>query len=226
MPSVFECDSVSGYQLRVDRECVHVAFPVPRPVLSSAVLNGGMIYADHVLNLHVEDKTEPIHHLEEPELTLNRFCRVRGWSGLVVGMMTAALMDTFRRVRVEEQGVFMDALVTMGLSNPRRAGDPADWSSLVTGHPSAGTINILVITNADLEPSAMAEALMIATEAKAAALQDMNILSPISGKIATGTGTDAMAIAVGFGPGKIRYCGKHVLFGEMLARAVISSLRR
>ena len=66
----------------------------------------------------------------------------------------------------------------------------------------------------------MVEALLIVTEAKSAALQDAKVLSPVSNTIATGTGTDSAAIVSGHGPDKVGYCGKHVLFGEMLGRMV------
>lgn len=34
----------------------------------------------------------------------------------------------------------------------------------------------------------------------------------------------AIAIASGLGPAKIAYCGKHMLFGEMLASTVINGI--
>jgi iron complex transport system ATP-binding protein len=56
-------------------------------------------------------------------------------------------------------------------------------------------------------------------------LQDLNVKSPVSGKIATGTGTDSCAVASGSGP-VVDYCGKHVLFGELLAKAVYQALKK
>jgi adenosylcobinamide hydrolase len=70
----------------------------------------------------------------------------------------------------------------------------------------------------------MIEAVITATEAKTAALQNLNIKSPASGTPATGTGTDAIAIAGGHGSIKVQYCGKHVIFGEILAKLVIEAL--
>jgi adenosylcobinamide amidohydrolase len=55
-------------------------------------------------------------------------------------------------------------------------------------------------------------------------MRKLGVKSPVSRTIATGTGTDAIAVANGFGPETIRYCGKHVLFGEMLASAVIETI--
>ena len=65
---------------------------------------------------------------------------------------------------------------------------------------------------------------MTTTEAKAAALQNLEIISPVSNKTATGTGTDSIAIAADPIAEKVQYCGKHVVFGEVLARLVIEAI--
>jgi len=70
----------------------------------------------------------------------------------------------------------------------------------------------------------LVEAVMLASEAKAVALRKLGIRSPVSGSIATGTGTDAIAISSGSGPAEIKYSGKHVTFGEMLASSVIEAI--
>jgi len=139
-------------------------------------------------------------------------------------MMTAASMDSLRVEKETVQGVELVVLATTGLSNPRRVGDRAEYRKISTQSQRPGTINIIVITSAILTDAAMVEALLIVTEAKAAALQDAVIKSPISNKIATGTGTDSVAIASGHGPEMVSYCGKHVLFGEKLGRMVNSAV--
>ena len=65
---------------------------------------------------------------------------------------------------------------------------------------------------------------MLAAEAKTVAMRKLGVKSPVSGKIVTGTGTDAIAVVNGVGLETIRYCGKHVLFGEMLASVVIDAI--
>jgi len=144
--------------------------------------------------------------------------------GVTVGMMTAADADSFRRVSRVEQGVEVTALVTVGISNARRAGDVAECRQLDIDTPGTGTINIIVLTNAILEKPAMVEALLTVTEAKSAALQNLDVRNPETGSLATGTGTDAVAVVSGPGPARIRFCGKHMLFGEMLASTVIEAI--
>ena len=144
--------------------------------------------------------------------------------GVLVGMMTAASMASYRLACRKEQGVEIFVLATAGLSNARRAGDPAEYRRITSEPEEAGTINLMMATNACLTQAAMVESLMMITEAKAAVLQDAGIMSPVSGLIATGTGTDSVAVINGFGP-EVRYCGKHVLFGELLAQAVIEAVQ-
>ena len=75
-----------------------------------------------------------------------------------------------------------------------------------------------------MSPAAMVESVMLVTEAKTVAMRKLSVKSPVSGTIATGTGTDAIAVVNGFGSETIRYCGKHVIFGEMLASVVIEAI--
>ncbi|KKK63524.1 hypothetical protein LCGC14_2993410, partial [marine sediment metagenome] len=191
---------------------IHVEFCTPHQVISSAVLNGGIVQASHLVNLGVPKR---LASLEPPEVTLAKYCADAGWSGTIVGMMTAASMDSFRMARESVQNVDVVVLVTSGLSNPRRVGDRAEHRKMATQSEEIGTINIIAMTSTILTGPAMVEALMIVTEAKSAALQEAGIRSPVSNKIATGTGTDAIAVVSGLGPETVRYCGKHVLFGEI-----------
>lgn len=200
---------------------IRVSFDRPRCILSCAVFNGGWVRGDAVLNLRVSKHPENSEvPLDPPEKTLLEYCIRLGWKGLTVGMMTAASMNSLRIAEEEAGGVSLVVMVTSGLSNPMRAGDPGGYGPSAS-LPEIGTINTILCLSASLTPAAMTEAVVIATEAKAAALQSQGIRSPISGGIATGTGTDAIAVACLEGKPQIRYCGKHTFLGESLARGVI-----
>lgn len=206
-------------------ECIHVQFDTPHLVVSSAALNGGFVEASHILNLNVKECSEAAGKaLNPPEVTLSDYCVGCNWSGNTVGMMTAASMESFRMVQAIEQGVGIFVLVTAGLSNARRAGDHAEHRDIVTPAVDAGTINIICLTSAGLTPAAMIESIMTGTEAKVAALQNLDIKSPVSNNLATGTGTDSIAIASDPASTELRYCGKHVIFGEKLANLIIEAV--
>ena len=205
---------------------IHIEFSKPHEIMSSAVLNGGFVSADHLVNMKVpkdsSDKKGSANEL--PAVTLSNYCMDAGWHGTSVGMMTAASMKSFRMAKVIEQGVELVVLVTSGLSNARRTGDRAECRSMAEDSKEVGTINIIFLTSAKLTDAASVEAVLVITEAKAAALQDAKIMSPVSNEIATGTGTDSVAVVSVHGPEVIKYCGKHVLFGEILGRLVMDTV--
>ena len=212
---------------RIKHTCqhVHIALSPSRRVLSSAPYNGGWVDAGHLLILNVRDNYRGDKGPFEPlSRTFENYCLQRKWPGVTVGMMTSAKMTSFRKEQRSVQGVEITVLVTAGISNARRAGDPAECRSFEAVDMNPGTINIIVLTTARLSPAAMVEAVMVVTEAKTAALQDLGVLSPVTGKVATGTGTDAMAVVSGNISPEIKFCGKHTLFGELLASATIDAV--
>jgi len=202
---------------------IHVAFSSPQRVMSSAILNGGLIKADHIVNLKVPQDSSSC---EAPDKSLRDYAKTQGWEGNVIGMMTAASMNSLCIEQTCVEGVDLTVLVTTGINNARRAGDKADVQELLGMPEEAGTINLILICSARLTDAAMLEAVMVATEGKAAALQEANVLSPISRRVATGTGTDAIAVVSGDGPQKIEFCGKHLLLGEWIGRLVIAAITR
>ena len=213
------------FELKQTPVHIWVGFSTEHPVLSSAVYNGGECAASNILIMKVANNFESTKQIvQTPENTLAECCRQLRLGGTTVGMMTSASMDSFRRVTRLAQGVEISAMVTAGISNACCAGDRADWPTFQVDDNPAGTINIIITTNARLSDAAMVESVMIVTEAKTVAMRQLGVKSTVSGVIATGTGTDAIAVVNGFGPETIHYCGKHVLFGEMLASAVIEAI--
>ena len=130
--------------------------------------------------------------------------------------MTGADMD---HLTVTEKGfnqMRAVAVVTAGVcSNAQRM-------SRDTGNfYEPGTINIMVMTNMRLSHRAMARAVITVTEAKTAALTDLDIRSSFQGIDfqATGTGTDNIIIVQGQGV-PIDNTGGHSKMGELIAKAV------
>jgi len=89
-----------------------------------------------------------------------------------------------------------------------------------------GTINIIIFPNMKLSERAMTRAIISATEAKTAALMDLDVRSHQSPKIneATGTGTDNMIIVQGSGI-PIDNTGGHSKMGELIAKTVYKGVR-
>ena len=213
---------MAGVALSHTPDWVTLAFDRPRLALSSAVVNGGLRHCRRWLNLRVDGAA--VHIAESPATTVARLCQQQGWAGDTQGMMTAASMNSLRIRRARVCGEDLAVLVTTGLANARRAGDRAEYLALGDLSPTPGTINLAIVTSARLDPAVMVDITITATEAKAAALQDLGIRSPVSGAIATGTGTDAIAVFSRPGPTQVLYGGKHTLFGQQLARLVMAAI--
>ncbi len=89
-----------------------------------------------------------------------------------------------------------------------------------------GTINIIVLSNVKLSSRARARLIISATEAKTAALQDLDVRStehPLPWQ-ATGTGTDEVIVVEGAGP-VVDNAGGHCKLGELVAKAVYEGVR-
>jgi len=89
-----------------------------------------------------------------------------------------------------------------------------------------GTINIIVLTNMKLSKRAMTRAIIAATEAKTAALEDMDIRSAYTPLLnqATGTGTDNVLVVQGEGKA-IQNAGGHSKMGELIGKAVYDGVK-
>jgi adenosylcobinamide amidohydrolase len=125
-------------------------------------------------------------------------------------------------------------LATGGVGNALRSGvDKAHWMEDDGNYVKVyGTINIILLTNVNLTEGAMTRAIITATEAKTAALQDMDARSSISpNNQATGTGTDNVIVVSGNMPGKqIQSTGGHTKIGELIGsttkNAVTETLKK
>jgi adenosylcobinamide amidohydrolase len=86
---------------------------------------------------------------------------------------------------------------------------------------TSGTINLLILTNWTLTDGAMARAIITATEAKTAALQDLNYRSTAYPQYqATGTGTDNVIVASGVEGEPLLLTSGHTKMGELIGHAV------
>lgn len=144
------------------------------------------------------------------------------------GLCTAAQIWNTAICQETWEGVTVTALVTAGIDeNGGRAGDPASWQEKdgVLGLP-VGTINLLLHFNCDIPQGVLAGALLTATEAKCAAIQELQLPSKVSAGLATGSGTDGAILICD--PGSSRQftdTGKHSKMGEMIGRAVYRGVR-
>ena len=142
-------------------------------------------------------------------------------------LFTGADMDNLAVVEKRHKDMRVIALVTAGVNGNavRMSADTGRFYELASHEnekpKKPGTINIVLLTNTTLSPRAMTRGIISATEAKTAALYDLDIRSSYSGgsNPATGTGTDNIIVIQGKGL-PIDASGGHTKMGELMARAV------
>jgi len=146
-------------------------------------------------------------------------------------LFTGADMDNLAIVKKSFKEMEVTALVTAGVAgNAVRMGhDTGAYyePDSLNKNTKPGTINIMVLSNMQLSSRAMTRAIISATEAKSAALQDLDIRSSYSRRLnpATGTGTDNVLVVEGNGI-PIDASGGHTKMGELIGRAVYDGVRK
>ena len=136
-------------------------------------------------------------------------------------LFTGADMDNLVIKREKFRDMEVCALVTAGAKSNavRMSRDEGRFYE-------PGTINIIILSNMKLTSRAMTRAIISATEAKTAALMDLDIRSSYSSSLhqATGTGTDNIIVVRGTGI-EIDNAGGHSKLGELIAKAVYQGVR-
>jgi adenosylcobinamide amidohydrolase len=177
-------------------------------------------------NSYIPPKMEPL------VMNINGYTRYRKHLPLTFGinpsqitfMSTGVDIDKFAVCQKAYKDIKVCCLATGGAKNNalRTGVDSGDWVETKNGFELVnGTINIMLLTNAVLTTGAMARAIITATEAKTAALQDLNYRSTTTPQVqATGTGIDTIIIISGTNQqNTIHHTGGHTKIGELIAKA-------
>lgn len=203
-------------------------------VLSSAPYRGGLVKARSILNHQVAANPDvrqsgpsgkPARRVNwsDPARYLGARASELDAKFPVVGLMTAVPMKRVVALREESNGIWVECFCTVGVTNAVKAGEPASCTYTGPGRRcgSAGTINIILVTNAILSVPAMAGAVQVATESKTAVLLEQAIRSWTGRHGATGTGTDTVVVACRLRGGpRLHYSGTHTMIGAMIGRVV------
>ncbi|WNS40991.1 adenosylcobinamide amidohydrolase [Paenibacillus sp. MMS20-IR301] len=192
-----------GLVLKWQKEHLLLELPAEADSISSAVYGGGMGRLKRAVNQFVSRDYECSNPVRDMEAKLVEWgYPLEGCAGL----MTAVPLEHAAVAEEDTGSAGIFCCVTAAAGNAARAG--SQRSVLAAYRP--GTINIMLAIDGWLSPSAMVNAVMTATEAKAAALADLGISDAENGLPATGTTTDAVVLAVS---GSRRYAAEHVYAG-------------
>jgi adenosylcobinamide amidohydrolase len=207
----------SPLQIHSIADCLVVRFPQVFNCLSWAPWNGGEVTASAVVNRQVD-----LHGSCSSDTIAEGFWPLFKEASLVpeqtIGLMTAANVNAYQDCFLLSSDAWVHVVATVGLSNSRSVLDDADVALGFRGG-SAGTVNLVVATNALPTISGRSQAIHIAASAKAAAFRDTNMMSQKSDRPADLTGTDCVVVG---SSGEIEedQCGLHTVLGEMIGRAV------
>jgi adenosylcobinamide amidohydrolase len=199
-----------------------VTFSTSRAILSSAPYSGGLYTTNTIVNLKTNAKEMQFY---PPDKFISQFLKKNRLNEKAVGFLTAAHLEFAQFIYVEERECKILAIITAGTSNALNAAEKSLTPYTGETLTLPGTINTIVITNAQLLVDGFVSSIITATEAKSAALFDLKIKSVVTGNQATGTGTDAVAIVAGKGL-RIQYAGGHTQFGQLMGEAVYIGVKK
>jgi len=230
-----------GAEVHRVEKMLMVHFLEPHRVISTCRVNGGL--HDGLQCVFNHQSCEPAGHVRKdlktiiasPDEYLQGLCRRYGLPEKTASLGTAANMN-YAAIETESfRGLEVTAICTGGVEgNAGRAGDPASVREHEgvfepldrIGREKPGTINIILLVNRAMSSGAMVRSIVTATEAKTAVLQELAVSSRYSDGLATGTGTDQIAVACAMSAGKpLTSSGKHAKLGELIGRCVARAVR-
>ena len=220
---------VLSTRYRIAEQTLIVDFGSRMRVLSSAPKRGGIQTTRYLLNHQIpagQVRQNVTADWEHPARYLRRIAETLGVDQSCVALMTAVPMKQVVTSREVRNGIWVECLATVGVTNAVRAGEPPRRHLGPSMDGTAGTINLILVTNACLAVSALVGAVQVATESKTGVLRDHAVPSWTGRPGATGTGTDAVAIACGLrgsGP-RQPYAGTHTDLGSMIGLVVADCL--
>ncbi len=186
--------------------------------ISSAIYNGGFKRVKAILNIQVPDGYSDLQLHEDPFHLVKISSQKIDVSKDFLAMITAAKIKNMVHKSKSEDGISVNVVATAGASHGESAGE-----SIIADHLD-GTINIIVLIHATPTDSCLVAAFVTATEAKTAALNDLDIRSRYSGEAATGSITDSLSVATtGTGP-TVELGGPASKLGQLIGSCVRSAV--
>ena len=206
---------IEGVEAEVIQKNLVIKSISPLRALTSSVLNRSYANFTAIVNHQI-----PLDYAHaNPEKIFQDTVKSLKLTGRTLGLMTAADVNNVSVVSEKHRELTVCAVVTAGGLNSASAGDEAPEE--IKSH----TINIIVLVDGNLTQHCMVNAVMTATEAKSAALEDLDIRSTLSTELATGTTSDMIAIACTGRGRPIMVAGTATNLGKMIGATVREAVR-
>lgn len=218
--------SIEYVNAEVDKNSVIIVSKKTLEVLSSAVLNGGFMKANGIININVSEYRDEEIHREPKDILKKTVAKLGLAPETVVGLMTAV---DVRNVIVSEQkyqDATLSTFVTAGIGCSARAGEATASKQSSCDVEKAGTINIILLIDGNLTNSCMVDVVKTATEAKTVALMELDVRSYFSGDLASGELTDSVVVACTKRGSLIEFAGTGTMLGELISKSVKESVKK
>ena len=184
--------------------------------VSSAIYNGGFQKVKALLNVQAPEEYSDRKLHQNPQKFIAGSAKKLGLSENFVGMVTAAAVEKFALVS-KKDGDLAVSVVATAVDPKGNTCDHAETAGeTITVEEMTGTINIMVVIDGNPTESCLVTAILTATEAKAAALWELDVRSRYSGDVATGTITDAIIVAKTNRGAPIVYAGPASKLGQLV----------
>jgi adenosylcobinamide amidohydrolase len=184
--------------------------------VSSAIYNGGFKKAKAILNVQAtNDLTDKQLHADPQKFIINSAKKL-GIQNNFVGMVTAAAVDKFAWASKKDGDLTVTVTATAVDVDGNTCSHAETGGETITVEEMLGTINIMVIIDGNPTESCLVSTVLTATEAKTAAMWELDIRSRYSGNVATGTITDAIIVAKTNRGAPIIYGGPASKLGQLV----------
>ena len=193
---------------------------------SSAFHNGGgQKKTKAILNIQVtRGYGDRLLH-ENPDAFIVASAKKVGLAEDFVGMVTAAAVKNFALVSKRDGDLGVSVVATAADDEGNTCSHSESAGENIQVQPIEGTINIIVIIDGNPTESALISCIITATEAKTAALRELDLRSRYSGDEATGTVTDAMVVAKTSRGQSIIYAGPASKLGQLVGYCTREAVR-
>jgi iron complex transport system ATP-binding protein len=206
-----------GVKLILKENVLAVLSDAPLTTVSSAFYNGGGIKKTKaILNVEVIKSCSDQYLHDNPEAYIIDSSKKFGLRENFVGMVTAAAVENFALVSKRNGELAVSVIATAADNEGNTCNFAESAGEAIELKHIEGTINIIVVIDGNPTESCLVSTLITATEAKMAALRELDIRSRFSGDQATGTVTDAVVAAETGRGAPIVYAGPASELGQLV----------
>lgn len=189
----------------------------PLTTISSAFHNGGGLKKTRaILNVEVLKSCSDKYLHGNPEAYIVDSSKRFGLNESFIGMVTAAAVENFSLVSEKNGELAVSVIATAADNEGNTCNFAESAGETINVQENQGTINIIVVIDGNPTESCLAGTLITVTEAKMAALRELDIRSRFSGDEATGTVTDSIVVAKTNKGAPIVYGGPASKLGQLV----------